>query len=91
MLSYIQYFHNYCKNHLITLETITIPIGSEKTSAVVAISNKTVRNFVLFVHGLGHDRYYPFTEIFIDLLENGYSILSLDLNGHGVENKHVFN
>jgi len=78
------FIKNNLKKRIINLETKT-----GKTSSIY-IKSKENKKTIIFVHGFGNDKYYPFIELFTILLKNGFSIISIDLPGHGSGNSSFF-
>ncbi|MBF0430580.1 MAG: alpha/beta fold hydrolase [Fibrobacteria bacterium] len=88
MLSNIRHLYDYCTKKSVTVDSLKVPINSEETSAFSAVPAHWNGRTIIFTHGLGNDKFYPFTETFMDMLDNSYGIFSIDLNGHGTENTH---
>ena len=47
------------------------------------------RGLVVILHATGNDLYFPFLQLFRLLISRGYSVFSLDLDGHGLGSTHV--
>jgi 1-aminocyclopropane-1-carboxylate deaminase/D-cysteine desulfhydrase-like pyridoxal-dependent ACC family enzyme/pimeloyl-ACP methyl ester carboxylesterase len=87
---YIRRLYRHCEKHGHGVSEYRIPLTSGETTMGVhlrAVCPNTT--LIIVVHGLGADRYYPFTELFMTLLGSGYSLLSIDLDGHGIGNSHI--
>jgi pimeloyl-ACP methyl ester carboxylesterase len=87
---YIRRLHSYCQTHGVSRETVRFEVGSGTTTAIYLCPPKWCGAIVLVCHSLGADRYYPFTEIFIDMLQDNLGVFSIDLDGHGSGNNHCF-
>ena len=90
MLSYIKYLQAYCKSNQVLYSEIQYPISSGFNRAIYLKPYQPRKRLILVCHGLGADKFYPFTELFIDYLQNGFHVFSIDLDGHGKENSHFF-
>jgi pimeloyl-ACP methyl ester carboxylesterase len=45
---------------------------------------------IIYLHGLGNDLFFPQHDMFLSLVKKGYSILSVDLDGHGLDTTTQF-
>ena len=89
MYRYITYLHNYCRECDVLRQEIQLDIGSG-LSSVTYLRPPEHNSYVLLVcHSLGADRYYPFTELFLDLLAQRYAVFTIDLDGHGQGQSHL--
>ena len=57
--------------------------ASEKGQAYLISPGGQSRGLVLWVHGVGNDSLYPHRTIFAQILAQGFSIFTFDLDGHG--------
>ena len=69
------------------VEQVSFPtIDGVQISALFGVLDGATKNrTVILVHelGTGKEQWLQNTSLFIDLLENGYNVLALDLRGHG--------
>jgi pimeloyl-ACP methyl ester carboxylesterase len=69
------------------VDQVTFPtIDSIQISALFGVLDGAIKNrTVILVHelGTGKEEWLQNTSLFLDLLENGYNVLALDLRGHG--------
>jgi len=88
MRRYLRHLRRFCDDRRVHLEEVRYPIPAGTTTGVW-LDPPRRRGVVLVCHGLGSDRYYPFVELFEDLLRAGHAVLSVDLDGHGTGNRHL--
>lgn len=86
---HIIFLDKFCAENKLKKRIAKIETKAGKTSCIY-IKSKENKKTVIFVHGFGNDKYYPFIELFIILLKNGFSVISLDLPGHGLGNSSFF-
>ncbi|MBP9708035.1 MAG: alpha/beta fold hydrolase [Oligoflexales bacterium] len=85
-----RFFNNLkCNNVGIQNIKYTYYNQSSETNAWY-FTSKNERALVLFLHATGHDALYPNTQLFELLLNNGFSIFSFDLDGHGFSSTTFF-
>ncbi len=74
----------FCKSNKIEIKNFSFK--ENKVYYFKTIKNKKT---LICIHGFRGDKYFLFVELFLKLLEKGYSIITFDLPGHG-ENREVF-
>ncbi|MDP2925057.1 MAG: alpha/beta fold hydrolase [Nanoarchaeota archaeon] len=89
MLKQIKFLNNYCKSRNLKINNFFINTKTGKTSLIYINSHENQKT-IIFTHGFGNDKYYPFIELFTKFLENGFSIITFDLPGHGKDNSTLF-
>jgi esterase/lipase len=88
-LKHLNILEFFCKQNKIEIKEIILKLKTGKTSGIYLKSNQNKKT-ILFLHGFSCDKYFPFIEIFEELLKKGYSIISFDLPGHGNQNNSLF-
>lgn len=77
-----------CENQKLIIKEFNL-LSHKKYNKIIYFKTIQNRKTLVFVHGFNANKYFPFMELFVKLLKEGYSIITFDLPGHG-ENKNNF-
>jgi len=85
---HIRILREFCKKENVVIKEFNLKKGKYPTKIIHFKSIQNKRTLV-FIHGFKCDKYFPFVELFMNTLKEGYSVILFDLPEHG-ENKNVF-
>lgn len=86
MEKHIKTLRNFCKENGVVAKSFRFDNEDNQFFYFKTRENKKT---IIFVHGLHRDKFFPVIELLIKFLENGYSVVTFDLPGHG-ENEKLF-
>lgn len=88
MCKYKTYIRSFCKENSISFQEMLFDLKEITTAGLLLQPPVPENKVVIFFHSLGADKYFSFIELFTLFLKLGFTVCSIDWNGHGTENSH---
>jgi len=85
---HIRILREFCKKENVKIKEFRLK-NNKNSNKIINFKSIQNKKTLVFIHGFKCDKYFPFVEIFLNLLKEGYSVILFDLPEHG-ENKNVF-